>query len=43
LAQALAGHLQGLGGQIEMGEMALPHLNDTRLLPTSICARWSAA
>jgi len=42
LAQALAGHLEGLGGHIEMGEMALPHLNDTRLLPTSICARWSA-
>ncbi|NQY13396.1 MAG: class I SAM-dependent methyltransferase [Henriciella sp.] len=43
LAQALAGHLEDLGGRIEMGEMALPHLNDTRLLPTSICARWSAA
>ena len=43
LAQALAGHLEDLGGHIEMGEMALPHLNDTRLLPTSICARWSAA
>lgn len=42
LAQALAGHLKGLGGHIEMGEMALPHLNDERLLPTSICARWSA-
>ena len=43
LAQALAGHLEDVGGRIEMGEMALPHLNDTRLLPTSICARWSAA
>lgn len=42
LAQALSGHLQNLGGQIEMGEMALPHLNDDRLLPTSICARWTA-
>ncbi|MEM7638062.1 MAG: class I SAM-dependent methyltransferase [Pseudomonadota bacterium] len=42
LAQALSGHLQDLGGQIEMGEMALPHLNDERLLPTSICARWTA-
>ncbi|MEL6827866.1 MAG: class I SAM-dependent methyltransferase [Pseudomonadota bacterium] len=41
LAQALSGHLQDLGGQIEMGEMALPHLNDDRLLPTSICARWT--
>ena len=42
LAQALSGHLQDLGGQTEMGEMALPHLNDERLLPTSICARWTA-
>ncbi|MEM9939609.1 MAG: class I SAM-dependent methyltransferase [Pseudomonadota bacterium] len=40
LAQALAGHLGGLGGIIEMGEMALPHRDDDRLLPTSICARW---
>lgn len=43
LAQALAGHLGGLGGKIEMGEMAIPHLHDERLLPTSICARWAAA
>ncbi|MEM1088649.1 MAG: class I SAM-dependent methyltransferase [Pseudomonadota bacterium] len=42
LAQALAGHMQGLGGEIEMGEMAIAHLNDDRLLPTAICARWSA-
>lgn len=42
LAQALAGHLHGLGGTIEMGEMALPHAEDDRLLPTSICARWVA-
>ncbi|MEL7031968.1 MAG: class I SAM-dependent methyltransferase [Pseudomonadota bacterium] len=42
LAQALAGHLDGLGGSIEMGEMAIPHRDDTRLLPTSICARWVA-
>lgn len=42
LAQALSGHLADLDGHIEMGEMALPHLNDTRLLPTSICARWVA-
>ncbi len=41
LAQALAGHLKDVGGQIEMGEMALPHLHDDRLLPTAICARWS--
>ena len=42
LAQALAGHLEGLGGTVEMGEMALPHSQDARLLPTSICARWRA-
>lgn len=42
LAQALAGHLKGLGGTLEMGEMALPHVSDRRLLPTSICARWRA-
>ncbi|MEM7330076.1 MAG: class I SAM-dependent methyltransferase [Pseudomonadota bacterium] len=42
LAQALAGHLGGLGGTMEMGEMALPHRDDERLLPTSICARWMA-
>ena len=42
LAQALAGHLQDLGGRMEMGEMALPHAHDDRLLPTSICARWTA-
>ncbi|MEM7459551.1 MAG: class I SAM-dependent methyltransferase [Pseudomonadota bacterium] len=42
LAQALAGHLDQLGGSMEMGEMAIPHRNDQRLLPTSICARWMA-
>lgn len=42
LAQALGGHLQDLGGRMEMGEMALPHAHDDRLLPTSICARWTA-
>ena len=42
LAQALAGHLEGLGGTMEMGEMALPHAKDDRLLPTAICARWQA-
>lgn len=41
LAQALAGHLSALGGVMEMGEMAIPHANDGRLLPTAICARWS--
>ncbi len=43
LAQALAGHMQGLNGAIEMGEMAIPHQNDDRLLPTAICARWTAS
>jgi 23S rRNA (cytosine1962-C5)-methyltransferase len=42
IAQALAGHFKDLGGQIEMGEMAIPHANDDRLLPTAICARWEA-
>ncbi|GAB5459212.1 MAG: class I SAM-dependent methyltransferase [Henriciella sp.] len=41
LAQALSGHLEGMGGNIEMGEMAIPHQKDDRLLPTAICARWS--
>jgi 23S rRNA (cytosine1962-C5)-methyltransferase len=40
IAQALAGHFEDLGGRIEMGEMAIPHVNDDRLLPTAICARW---
>ena len=43
LAQALAGHLGDLSGEIEMGEMAIPHMGDDRLLPTAICARWRAA
>lgn len=43
LAQALASHISDLGGIFEMGEMALPHLEDERLLPTSICTRWVAA
>ena len=42
LAQALEAHLSHLGGRIEMGEMALPHQSDDRLLPTAICARWQA-
>jgi len=42
LAQALGGYLEDLGGTIEMGEMALPHAEGERLLPTSICARWIA-
>ncbi len=42
LAQALGGYLEDLGGTMEMGEMALPHAEGERLLPTSICARWIA-
>lgn len=42
LSQALGSQLTGLGGHMEMGEMAIPHVNDDRLLPTSICARWRA-
>lgn len=40
LAQALAGYMDGYPGDIEMGEMAIPHAEDDRLLPTAICARW---
>lgn len=40
IAQALSTHLEDLDGTIEMGEMAIPHRDDDRLLPTAICARW---
>ncbi|MEM1087483.1 MAG: class I SAM-dependent methyltransferase [Pseudomonadota bacterium] len=40
LAQALAGHMRGLNGRIDMGEMVLPTVGSDRLLPTAICARW---
>jgi 23S rRNA (cytosine1962-C5)-methyltransferase len=42
VAQALGSHMDGMGGALEMGEMAIPHAGDDRLLPTSICARWRA-
>ncbi|MEL6829577.1 MAG: class I SAM-dependent methyltransferase, partial [Pseudomonadota bacterium] len=42
IAQALGAHLSDLGGALKMGEMALPHLSDDRLLPTAICARWQS-
>jgi len=42
LAQALADRLDGLGGRIETGEMALPQRGHARLLPTALYARWQA-
>lgn len=42
IAQALAPHVKPYGGLLEMGEMGLPHQQDDRILPTAICARWSA-
>ncbi|RIJ26055.1 class I SAM-dependent rRNA methyltransferase [Henriciella barbarensis] len=42
LAQALGDRMEGFGGRIEMGEMALPEEKTGRMLPTSICARWRA-
>ena len=43
IAQTLGDRLDGLGGQIETGEMALPQQGSDRLLPTAIYARWMAA
>ncbi len=43
LAQTLADRLQGLGGVMETGEMALPQDNSDRLLPTALYARWRSA
>jgi len=31
----------GLGGEVEIGELALPHAHDSRLLPLSLYAKWS--
>lgn len=42
LAQALADRLEGRGGRMEAGEMALPQQGSDRLLPTAIYARWMA-
>ncbi len=41
LSQTLEDRLQGLGGVMERGEMALPQQGSERLLPTAIYARWS--
>lgn len=40
LGQTARDALAGAGGDWEIGEMALPHANDDRLLPTAIFARW---
>jgi 23S rRNA (cytosine1962-C5)-methyltransferase len=39
LARTLAGALEGLGGTMEAGEMALAE-DGGRLLPTALFARW---
>lgn len=41
VAQSLADHLDGLGGVMESGEMALLQQGSDRLLPTALYARWS--
>jgi 23S rRNA (cytosine1962-C5)-methyltransferase len=41
LSRTLADALQGLGGQIEAGEMALREEKSDRLLPTALFARWN--
>ncbi len=41
LSQTLEDRLQGIGGVMERGEMALPQQGSERLLPTAIYARWS--
>ena len=40
LAQTAAQVFDGASGEWQVGEMALPHANDDRLLPTAIFARW---
>lgn len=41
LVQTGEDSLGAAGGTWETGEMALPHANDARVLPTAIFARWS--
>jgi 23S rRNA (cytosine1962-C5)-methyltransferase len=43
LAQTAAPLLAEAMGDWEVGEMALPHANDDRLLPTAIFARWRSS
>lgn len=42
VAQTVADRVSGLGGALEIGEMALPQKDSERLLPTALYARWSA-
>ncbi|MEM0986888.1 MAG: class I SAM-dependent methyltransferase [Pseudomonadota bacterium] len=42
IGQALADRMSPFGGQMEIGEMALPQKGAARLLPTAIYARWMA-
>jgi 23S rRNA (cytosine1962-C5)-methyltransferase len=42
VAQALGGALDGLGGKLECGEMAIRESGRGNLLPTGLFARWSA-
>lgn len=42
LAQTLRDYLEGLGGTITAGEMAIPEAGREVLLPTAIFARWDA-
>lgn len=39
----VADAFRGLGGEIEIGELALPHARDERLLPLSLYAKWTRA
>ncbi len=42
LSQTLSDHLQGFGGVLEAGEMALAQTGSDRVLPTALYTRWSA-
>lgn len=41
VAQTVGDHIKGLGGSMEIGEMAIPQEGSDRLLPTALYARWS--
>ena len=43
LAQTAQQAFTGAAGEWEIGEMALPHSNDPRVLPTAIYARWRSS
>jgi 23S rRNA (cytosine1962-C5)-methyltransferase len=40
LAQTAQQAFEGANGVWDAGEMALPHANDARMLPTAIFSRW---